>query len=133
MDSDHGFAFAHTGRFDQGRIAECQGLVRPPGRADSVVGFGLLSHTLLARYESGLPLQNVHRQLGGTANMVHLGRDGAIAIYSGAEGNHMWTFDLDGGRFASTAIHSLDESVFTLCFPGATARTKVAFREELGL
>ncbi len=39
--------------------------------------------------------------------------------------NAMWRFELAEAQVAATALHSGDQAVFELCFPGATDRRLV--------
>ncbi len=116
-----GFAFAHNGRLDLAEGQRGRFLGRLAGRADSEVGFRLLEE-LLAQGSPEWALPEVHRRLEGTANFGYLPATGAALAYHGAPANQMWSFALDGARVVTTGLHSADDAIFQLCFPGARDR-----------
>ena len=116
------FAFGHNGRLD-GAEEERQsfaGLLH--GRADSEVGFRLLQRLLQGGWRVDSALIEVHRRLGGTANFGYLPSRGPALAYAGSTMNAMWRFQLADAQVAATALHSGDQAVFELCFPGAKDR-----------
>lgn len=121
LDEDAGFAFSHNGlllRHDEHR-ARFPGLLR--GAADSEVAFQLFRE-LLPRCGPAEALATVHKTLEGQANFVYLPSEGPVLAYGGHRENPFWTFHHEDGRFAVTALHSTDESLFDLVFPDATNR-----------
>lgn len=130
---DGSFAFAHNGRLDGAPAFRHRFSGKLEGQADSEVGFRLFE-TLLG--EGGAPaaaLQEMHRQLGGNANLAFLDAQGTALLYAGNAENDGWRFDLDGAEVASTALHSADEALFSLCFPGATHRVRLTSGEVASL
>ena len=119
------FAFCHNGRLD-GADEERQsfaGLLQ--GRADSEVGFRLLQRLLQGGWRADSALVEVHRRLGGTANFGYLPSSGPALAYAGSTMNAMWRFEFAEAQVAATALHSGDQAVFELCFPGAEDRRLV--------
>jgi predicted glutamine amidotransferase len=119
------FAFCHNGTLKGDRAPYAD---RLKGRADSEVGFCLLTDLLAAgeRPESALP--RIHQELGGKANFGYLGADGLLLVYEGNRPNPIWEFSLDGARVAATRLHSADESLFDLVFQNAEDRELVQGR-----
>jgi hypothetical protein len=119
------FAFGHNGELarwygarnayrEQGRIE---------GRADSEVGHRWLEDrwTGDGMAVPGL-LASLHDGFGGVANLAILEVDGACHHYAGNPENPVFTFRLGGIGIASTALYSIDRSLFRLAAPGATNR-----------
>ena len=118
------FAFSHNGELarwqgaraayrDQGRIA---------GRADSEVGQRWLEDAWSEDVPAAALLQRLHDGFGGLANLAILGRDGSCHHYAGNPENPVFTFRLGRIGVASTAIYSIDRSLFRYAAPGATRR-----------
>jgi hypothetical protein len=55
-------------------------------------------------------------------NLGYLDRDGTLAVYGDNRSNVMWRFSLMGADMVSTALHSDDDSIFTLVYPNAEDR-----------
>jgi hypothetical protein len=70
-------------------------------------------------------LTRLHDGFGGLANLAVLERDGTSTHYAGNAENPVFTFRLGRIGFASTAIYSIDRSLFTFAAHGATNRRLV--------
>jgi hypothetical protein len=120
------FAFSHNGELDrwQGARAAYREQGRIAGRADSEVGQRWLED---AWGEAPGPdlLATLHAGFGGVANLALLGRDRTAAHYAGNPENPVFTFRLGRIGVASTAIYSIDRSLFRFAAPGATNRRLV--------
>ena len=119
------FAFCHNGSFDRHAALRDRFAGRLHGRADSEVGFAYLAEGLGEGLDPAEALRSTHRELGGTANLGYLGRDGRLLAYGGYPKNVLWGFVLDGASVAATGLHSDDESLFDLVFPDAKDRCRV--------
>lgn len=126
LPEDGSFAFCHNGRLEGASSIRQRFQSKLHGRADSEVGFRLFESRLAAGSEPAEALALIHDEMGGTANLVYLPARGPALVYAGNKDNAFWRFRLDGAEVASTALHSADESVFSLCFPSATERGQVA-------
>ncbi len=120
------FAFAHNGRLDGAEAWRERIAAQLHGRADSEVGFRLFEALLAEGMTAAAALPAVHQRLGGTANLAVLPAVGPPLVYAGAPGNAVRRFRLEGAVAASTSLHSADQALFTLCFPGATDHRQVA-------
>ncbi|MGH7608364.1 MAG: class II glutamine amidotransferase [Candidatus Dormibacteria bacterium] len=129
VDEAASFAFAHNGRLEGAEAVRSRFPGKLQGHADSEVGFRLFE----ARRAQGLSefdaLTKVHQELGGSANLALLPARGPTLVYAGNEGNDFWCFGLEGAWVASTALHSADEALFSLCFPKAERRVQVGRRQ----
>ena len=123
---DGAFAFAHNGRLDGADAWRERVTARLRGRADSEVGFRLFEALLAEGMAAPVALAGVHRQLGGTANLALLPAAGPMLLYAGAPTNAIHRFRLTEASVASTSLHSADDALFTLCFPQATDRRRLA-------
>ena len=65
-------------------------------------------------------LTRLHDGFGGVANLAVIERDGTPTHYAGNPENPVFTFRLDRIGLASTAIYSIDRSLFRYAAPGAT-------------
>jgi hypothetical protein len=68
-------------------------------------------------------LAALHDGFGGEANLAVLTRDGTPHHYAGNPQNPVFAFRLGRIGVASTALYSIDRSVFSYAAKGATART----------
>ena len=129
------FAFSHNGDLRgyatvraryrrQGRIA---------GRADSEVGQRWLEDAWSEAEPAGHLLGALHDAFGGEANFGLLTRDGTPHHYAGNHQNPVFAFRLGRIGVASTALYSVDRSVFRYCAPGATDRALVRLRTTIAL
>jgi predicted glutamine amidotransferase len=119
------FAFCHNGSFERHAALRDRFAGRLHGRADSEVGFAYLNAELGGGLDPAEALTATHRELGGTANLGYLGRDGRLLAYGGYPKNAVWAFVLDGASVAATGLHSDDGSLFDLVFPDAKDRHRV--------
>ncbi|HEY6538078.1 MAG TPA: class II glutamine amidotransferase [Candidatus Dormibacteraeota bacterium] len=126
VSDDGSFSFAHNGRLALADQLRDRFPGRLFGRADSEVGFRLFAELLGGGMEGGAALAEVHRQMGGNANLAYLPARGQALFYAGNPQNDVWCFRLDGAECASTALHSADQALFDLCFPAATDRVRLA-------
>jgi hypothetical protein len=122
---DGSFAFAHNGRLEGANQIRDRFTGRLAGQADSEVGFRLFEALLADGLAPEEALPEVHRQLGGTANLAFLPATGAALFYGGNAGNDGWRFRMGSAHVVSTALHSADDAVFSLCFPDASERVRL--------
>jgi hypothetical protein len=61
----------------------------------------------------------------GRANFGYLGRDGTLMAFAANDSNAMWTFRFGEAQVASTALHSDDESLFSMLYRDATDAKRV--------
>ena len=117
------FAFSHNGELERwhGARAAYRGQGRIRGRADSEVGQRWLEDSWGEAQPADL-LTRLHDGFGGVANLAVIERDGTATHYAGNPENPVFTFRLGRIGLASTAIYSLDRSLFRLVAPGATNR-----------
>jgi hypothetical protein len=127
------WAFAHNGRFV--RAQDQRDLFRDTlqGRGDSEVGFRLVECKCVDGALPQPPLEAVNGELGGTANMVLIPASGPTVDYTGHPMNPFWSFDLEDGRAAATSLHSADDNLSTLCFPGGTRIAALGERAVVSL
>lgn len=130
---DGSFAFAHNGRLDGAPGIRQRFPGKLEGQADSEVGFRLFEALVAGGQAPSEALRQVHQQLGGSANLAYLPSQGAPLFYAGNKENAGWRFRLEGAEVASTALHSADEAIFSLCFPAATQRVRLALEEVVSL
>jgi hypothetical protein len=118
-------AFCHNGLFADHAAFRPAYAGRLKGAADSQIGFCMLQDMA----GEGIPvcdaLAIVHAKLGGNANLATLDTQGDIALFSRHGTNRFWTFALGEAQIAATELHSPDDSLFTLIFPGADRRAVV--------
>lgn len=130
---DGSFAFAHNGRLEGAAAMRPRFPGKLAGQADSEVGFRLFESLVSGGQEPAEALIQVHETLGGSANLAYLPGQGAALFYGGHKENDSWRFRLDGAEVASTALHSADDAIFTLCFPAATDRVRLAPKQVIPL
>jgi glutamine phosphoribosylpyrophosphate amidotransferase len=118
------FAFSHNGDLEryrehrrrfaaEGRIA---------GRADSEVGARWLEDAWDDCPTPGAALGALHHTLGGQANLAALALDGTAVHYAGNTENPVFSFRLGQVGVISTALYSIDRSLFSLAAQGARDR-----------
>jgi glutamine phosphoribosylpyrophosphate amidotransferase len=126
-DPDRRFAFSHNGdlpayrdfrpRYQaQGRIA---------GRADSEVGARWLEDSWDACPSPRDALRALHATFGGEANLAVIARDGTVVQYAGNTENPVFSFRLGPIGVVSTALYSIDRSLFQRAALGARDRRLV--------
>ena len=125
-------AFFHNGAFEADRERD-RYAARLLGDADSEVGFHAFVDAVREGGEPAWALGEIHRRLGGGANLGCLTRDGSLLAYHGFRHNPMWTFRLGAATVASTGLFSDDEALFELAFPEATERRPLAMHETVRL
>ena len=127
VDPGERFAFSHNGdlrdirdarrRFqEQGRIA---------GRADTEVGQRWLEDAWADCPSPAAALRALHATFGGEANLALIATDGAVVHYAGNAENPVFSFGLGRIGIVSTALYSIDRSLFQLAALGATNRRLV--------
>jgi len=130
------FAFSHNGDFREWRTARTRYRAegRIHGRADSEVGERRLEDTWPGDSTAAPELLfRLHDELGGAANLALLARDGTSFHYAGNAENPVFTFRLGGIGVASTALYSIDRSLFRYAAGGATNRALVRLHETVTL
>jgi len=121
------FSFSHNG--DLAEIAAWRERYRAEdrihGRADTEVG----ARWLEDQWAGGAPvaglLAELHACFGGRANLAVLEPDGSAHHYAGNPENPVFSFRLGRIGVASTAIYSIDRSLFQLAALGARERRLV--------
>jgi hypothetical protein len=127
------FCFAHNGdlRDYKAARAEYRRQARINGRADSEVGQRWLEDAWTDGEPVGILLGALHDAFGGEANLAVLARDGTPYHYAGNPENPVFTFRLGRIGLASTAIYSVDSSLFRFAARGATSRDLVRLRHTI--
>jgi glutamine phosphoribosylpyrophosphate amidotransferase len=128
---DATWAFSHNGEFRRHNEFRAQLADVLRGRADSEVGFRLFERLLGDGRSMDEAIEETHRRLEGHANVVYLGDDGRMVVRAGNRHNPVWTFDLDGGHWSVTALHSPDESLFDMIFGDAENRREVEVPSQI--
>ena len=135
LDPGGRFAFSHNGdlrdirearrRFqEQGRIA---------GRADTEVGQRWLEDAWDRCPSPTDALRVLHATFGGEANLALIASDGAVVQYAGNTENPVFSFRLGPIGIVSTALYSIDRSLFQLAALGATERRLVRPGQAIAL
>lgn len=130
---DRSFGFAHNGHLGVTPPLRRAFAPRLRGRADSEVGFQLVDSLLATGQPPELALAAMHRKMGGSANLAYLPAEGDPLAYAGNPLNPFWRFRLEGAEVASTGLHSGDDSLFSMCFGGASLRRSIADGESVTL
>ncbi len=117
------FAFSHNGELADTRAARERYRLagRITGRADTEVGQRWLEDAWCGASTPEL-LVSLHEAFGGLANLAVLAADGSVHHYFGNQENPVFAFRLGRIGVASTAIYSIDRSLFTHAAAGATDR-----------
>ena len=118
------FAFSHNGELEHwhGARAAYREQGRIHGRADSEVGQRWLEDAWTDGASVPSLLAALHEDFGGVANFALLGADGSAHHRAGNPENPVFTFRLGRIGVASTALYSIDRSLFRLAATGATHR-----------
>ncbi len=121
------FSFSHNGDFRDVRIwrSRYRADGRIHGRADTEVGARWLEDTWDGATGPAPILRELHDTFQGQANMSLLTADGGVSAYAGNTENPVFTFRLGQIGVASTALYSLDRSLFRFAAPDATDRKLV--------
>jgi glutamine phosphoribosylpyrophosphate amidotransferase len=118
------FAFSHNG--DLREIATWRKRYREQGRihgkADTEVGARWLEDHWDGCPNATAALRELHRTFPGQSNLATLAQDGAVTHYAGNHENPVFAFRLGRIGLASTALYSIDRSLFHLAATGATER-----------
>ena len=135
LDPAERFVFSHNGDLRDYKAARAryrkQGRIH--GRADSEVGQRWLEDAWSADEPVGHLLGSLHDAFGGEANFAVLAADGTPHHYAGNPQNPVFTFDLGAIGVASTALYSIDRSVFRYAAKGATNRALVRLHGTVAL
>jgi glutamine phosphoribosylpyrophosphate amidotransferase len=124
LDPATRFAFSHNGdllRHRQFR-SRYQAEGRIAGRADTEVGARWLEDAWADCPSPGAALRALHAALGGEANLAVIAADGSVVHYAGNQENPVFSFRLGRIGLVSTALYSIDRSLFTLAAQGAQQR-----------
>jgi len=129
------FAFSHNGDLrDYRRLRTAyRGQGRIHGRADTEVGARWLEDAWQPDEPVGHLLASLHDRFGGNANLAVLAADGTPYHYAGNDENPVFGFRLGRLGIASTAMYSLDRSVFRFVAPAATERRLIRQRTTASL
>ena len=111
------------------RLADARGRYRAQGRihgrADTEVGARWLEDVWDDCPSAAAALRELHRTFPGKSNLATLARDGSVAHYAGNEENPVFSFRLGRIGVVSTALYSIDRSLFQLAATGAEERRLV--------
>ncbi|MEA2548989.1 MAG: hypothetical protein QOI00_701 [Chloroflexota bacterium] len=121
------FAFSHNGDLRDTRAARrrYQAEGRIAGRADTEVGERWLEDAWAACPTPADALRALHATFGGQANLALLSGDGGVVHYAGNTENPVFSFRLGRIGVVSTALYSIDRSLFQLAAPEARERRLV--------
>jgi glutamine phosphoribosylpyrophosphate amidotransferase len=127
VDPSVRFVFSHNGDLQEigpaRRRYQEQGRIH--GRADTEVGERWLEDAWDGCPTAGAALRELHRTFPGKSNLATLDRDGSVVHYAGNVENPVFTFRLGRIGVASTALYSIDRSLFQLVAPHASERRLV--------
>jgi glutamine phosphoribosylpyrophosphate amidotransferase len=126
-DPANRFAFSHNGDLRAYRELRrrYQGEGRIAGRADSEVGARWLEDAWDTCPSASAALRALHDTFGGEANLAVIDEEGGVVQYAGNTENPVFSFRLGRIGIASTALYSIDRSLFALAAPGAQSRRLV--------
>jgi glutamine phosphoribosylpyrophosphate amidotransferase len=124
LDPEGRFAFSHNGDLRRHREfrPRYQAEGRISGRADTEVGARWLEDAWADCPSPAAALRALHDTFGGEANFAVIAADGSVVHYAGNEENPVFSFRLGRIGVVSTALYSIDRSLFALAAPGATDR-----------
>ncbi|HEX8099398.1 MAG TPA: class II glutamine amidotransferase [Actinomycetota bacterium] len=125
------WAFSHNGEFRRHNEFRTQLSGSLQGRADSEVGFRLFEQLRREGLSEEEAIEETHRRLEGHGNVVYLSADGKTVVRAANRHNPVWTFDMNGGRWAVTALHSPDESLFDMIFRDAENRVEAEVPSQI--
>lgn len=129
------FAFSHNGELEHwhGARASYREQGRIHGRADSEVGQRWLEDAWTDGASIPALLGSLHDGFGGVANLAVLGADGSAHHRAGNPENPVFSFRLGRIGVASTALYSIDRSLFTFAATGATQRRLARLHSTIAL
>jgi glutamine phosphoribosylpyrophosphate amidotransferase len=129
------FAFSHNG--DLKRHAEFRSRYRAEGRihgrADTEGGARWVEDAWDDCASAGGALRALLATFEGEANLATIDPSGDVAHYAGNEENPVFSFRLGRNGIVSTALYSIDRSLFQLAAPDATHRRLVRPGMAVGL
>ena len=127
LDPAGRFAFSHNGDLRDYRTIRrrYQAEGRIAGRADTEVGARWLEDAWDLCASPADALRALHETFGGQANLAVLTATGDVVHYAGNTENPVYAFRLGRIGVVSTALYSIDRSLFSWAAPGATARRVV--------
>jgi glutamine phosphoribosylpyrophosphate amidotransferase len=129
------FAFSHNG--DLRRHAEFRPRYlaegRIAGRADTEVGARWLEDAWDDCPSAADALRALHGTFEGKANLATIDPSGGVVHYAGNDENPVFSFRLGRIGVVSTALYSIDRSLFQLAAPGARERRLARPGVALGL
>jgi hypothetical protein len=106
---------------------------RIAGRADSEVGARWLEDAWHECPSPAAALRALHSTFGGEANLALIAGDGAVVHYAGNVENPVFSFRLGPIGIVSTALYSIDRSLFQLAALGASERRLVRPGQAIAL
>jgi hypothetical protein len=129
------YSFSHNGDFERHldsrqRYASAG---RIHGKADTETGARWLEDEWGTGRSPAELLMALHEAFGGLANLAVITADGDVHHYAGNADNPVFSFRLGRIAVASTALYSLDRSLFNLVARGATDRRLVHLRTTASL
>ncbi len=129
------FAFSHNGDLldYKPHRARYRAQGRIQGRADSEVGQRWLEDAWSDTEPVGHLLGALHDAFGGEANLAVITAGGACHHYAGNPENPVFTYRLGSIGLASTAIYSVDRSLFKYAAKGATDKALVRLHATVAL
>jgi glutamine phosphoribosylpyrophosphate amidotransferase len=135
LDPGGRFAFSHNGDLrgirEARRQFQAQGRIH--GRADTEVGARWLEDTWSPAMPPAEALRCMHQTFPGQANLAVLTSSGDAVSYAGNSENPVFTFRLGRIGIASTALYSIDRSLFRYAAQGATERRVVKLGAAVAL
>lgn len=131
--SDEGYAFCHNGFFERAEEYRPRYAGRLHGFADSEVGWQFFVDRIGDGVGPVAALQAVDDAFAGEVNLGYIDARKRLAVYTRSKSNPMWRFSTADGLFATTALHSHDESVFERVIRGTDDKQLLAPRASLDL
>jgi len=124
LDPRNRFAFSHNGdlRDTRAQRRRFQAEGRIAGRADTEVGARWLEDAWGDCPGPAAVLPALHATFGGQANLALIDRTGTVVHYAGNSENPVFAFRLGRIGIVSTALYSIDRSLFQLAAPDARQR-----------
>jgi predicted glutamine amidotransferase len=129
------FVFSHNGELADYRAARrgYQEQGRIHGRADSEVAERWLEDRWTDEADAAALLGDMHGTFGGVANLATLTTGGSSHHYAGNPENPVFAYRLGGIGVASTALYSIDRSLFRFAAKGATDRHLARLHHTIAL
>jgi hypothetical protein len=129
------FVFSHNGELQDHRPARrrYQEQGRIHGRADSEVGERWLEDRRTGESDAAGLLADMHQDFGGVANLATLASGGSSHHYAGNPENPVFGYRIGGIGIVSTALYSIDRSLFRVAAKGATHRHVARLHHTIAL